>query len=102
MTPIGHIFYVCNEQFQDFAARTWITFPQKNCHLLIFFKINFFEKFFQQGHQSVKQFGSCWIQTVLKGYQQTTPIGHKLMFVSFMSVKSRAVSYVNTLPQKHG
>ena len=28
------------------------------CCLLIFFKINFFEEFFQKYHQSVKQFGS--------------------------------------------
>ena len=28
------------------------------CRLLIFFKINFFEKFFPEYHQSVKQFGS--------------------------------------------
>ena len=28
------------------------------CHLLIIFKINFFEKFSQQYHQNVKQFGS--------------------------------------------
>ena len=28
------------------------------CHLLIFFKINFFEKFFQEYHQSVRQYGS--------------------------------------------
>ena len=28
------------------------------CCLLIFFKINFFEKFFQEYHQSVKQFES--------------------------------------------
>ena len=28
------------------------------CRLLIFFKINFFDKFFQEYHQSVKQFGS--------------------------------------------
>ena len=26
------------------------------CRLLIFFKINFFEKFFQEYHQSVKRF----------------------------------------------
>ena len=36
------------------------------CRLLIFFKINFFEKFFRDYHQSVKQFGFrsgptyCW------------------------------------------
>ena len=28
------------------------------CRLLIFFKIDFFKKFFQEYHQSVKQFGS--------------------------------------------
>ena len=28
------------------------------CRLLIFFKINIFKKFFQEYHQSVKQFGS--------------------------------------------
>ena len=28
------------------------------CRLLIFFKLNFFEKFFQAYHQSVKQFES--------------------------------------------
>ena len=28
------------------------------CRLLIFFKINFFEKFFQEYHLSVKQIGS--------------------------------------------
>ena len=36
------------------------------CRLLFFFKISFFEKFFQEYHLSVKQFGSrsgppkCW------------------------------------------
>ena len=48
------------------------------CCLLIFFKINFFEKIFQEYHQIVKQFGSrsgltsglIWIQTVSKGNQQ--------------------------------
>ena len=46
------------------------------CGLLIFFNFNFFEKFFQEYHQSVKQFGSrseptlcimsglIWVQTV--------------------------------------
>ena len=28
------------------------------CRLLIFFKINFFEKFFREYHQSVKQLGN--------------------------------------------
>ena len=33
------------------------------CRLLIFFKINFFKKFFQEYHQSFKQFGSRSGQT---------------------------------------
>ena len=46
------------------------------CRLLIFFKINFFENFFQEYHTSVKQIGSIlsgliWVQSVCKGYQQT-------------------------------
>ena len=28
------------------------------CHLLVFFKINLFQKFFQEYHQTVEQFGS--------------------------------------------
>ena len=50
------------------------------------FKINFFENFFQEYNLSVKQIGShirpnissglIWVQTVCKGYQQTT-VGHK-------------------------
>ena len=49
------------------------------CCLLIFFKINFLKKFFQEYHQSVKLFGPCsdslgliWVQTVCQGYQQMT------------------------------
>ena len=51
-----------------------------------FFKINFFEKVFQEYHQSVKQLGSSsgltfvgliWLQTVCKSYQQTAPVGKK-------------------------
>ena len=36
--------------------------------LLFFFKINFFKKFFQEYHQSVKQFGSGF-KLICKGYQ---------------------------------
>ena len=52
---------------------------------LIFFKINFFEKFFQEYHLSVKQIGSrlgptlsglVWVQSVCKSYQQRT-LGEK-------------------------
>ena len=47
----------------------------------LFFKTNFFKKLFQEHYKSVKQFGSrstdilsvmIWVQTVCKGYQQTT------------------------------
>ena len=54
------------------------------CRLLIFFKINFFEKFFQE-HLYVTRVsnfwiqirpnilaGLIWVQAVCKGYQQTT------------------------------
>ena len=34
------------------------------CHLLIFFKNNFFKKLFEEYHQSVKQFGTTSRQTV--------------------------------------
>ena len=54
------------------------------CRLLPFFKINFFKKLFQKHFQSVKQFRSrsgptqcrSWsrVQTVCKGYQQTTKV----------------------------
>ena len=46
-----------------------------NC-ACFFFKIIFLEKFFQEYHQSVKQFGPpsgrlIWVKIVCKGYQQT-------------------------------
>ena len=48
--------------------------------LLIFFKINVLEKFFQEIYQSVKEFGPflsglIWVQTVSQGYEQTTKSG---------------------------
>ena len=52
------------------------------CRLLIFFKINFFKKFFQEYNQRFQTvwiqikpddlLGLNWIQTVCKDYQQTT------------------------------
>ena len=55
------------------------------CCPLIFFKINFFEKFFQEYHQSVKKVwiqirpevmsGLIWVQTVCKSYQLMTVKG---------------------------
>ena len=56
------------------------------CRLLIFFKINFFEKK-NSGIPSEYQFGSrsgqvlsglIWAQTVCKGYQQTTLVDKEL------------------------
>ena len=59
----------------------------------VFFKINFFEKYFQESHQSVKQFGLCsgptklsgliLVQTVCKSYQQTTLEGNELICVFY-------------------
>ena len=51
---------------------------------VFFFNINFFERFFQEYHQSVKQFGArsvrvwYWVQIVCKGYQQTTKVDKEL------------------------
>ena len=46
------------------------------CHLLNFFKINIFEKFFQEYHQRVEQFGSRFCPNC-KSFQQTT-LGEEL------------------------
>ena len=44
------------------------------CHLQIFFKINFLENF-----QEIRILsGLIWVQTVCKGYQQTTLVGKEL------------------------
>ena len=62
------------------------------CHLLIIFKINVFQKFFQEYDQSVcqtvwiqarpnKMSGLIWVQTVYKAYHQTTLVGKDLMHV---------------------
>ena len=71
------------------------------CLLIFFFKISFFEKFFQEYHLSVKRFGSrsgltehvlsglIWFQTVCKSYQQTTLVGKesKLIYRLYVSMK---------------
>ena len=55
--------------------------------LLIYFKINFFEKFFQEFHSCQTGWiqirpdifsGLIWIQTSSKGYQQKTLVGREL------------------------
>ena len=60
------------------------------CCLLIFFKITFFEKVFQEYHLSVKQIesksGLIWVQSVCKSYQQTTQ-GDKELNVYFPTPK---------------
>ena len=57
------------------------------CRLQIFFKIIYFEKFFQEYHHSQTVWiqirpnilsGLMWVQTVCKGYQQTTLGGKEL------------------------
>ena len=50
------------------------------CRQLFLFKINVFEKFVQEYHQSVKLFGSRSgpINPVCKGYQQMTIVGKEL------------------------
>ena len=49
---------------------------------MTFFKINFFEKFFQEYNQSVKHFGSRsgpdLDPNCLQSYQQTTEVGKEL------------------------
>ena len=45
------------------------------CRLLIFFKVNFLKKFFQEHYQSVKRSGS---KLFVKGYQQITNIAAKM------------------------
>ena len=55
------------------------------CCVKIFFKINFFKKFFQEHYQSVKWFGFksdrtnilsalIWVRSVCKGYQPMTKV----------------------------
>ena len=50
------------------------------CHLLTFFQINFFKKIFQEHYQNWVQIRTdimsvlIWVQTVCKGYQQTTKV----------------------------
>ena len=57
------------------------------CRLLIFFIINFFQKFFQEFHEGIKQFesrsgsGLIWFQTICKGYQQTTLVGKEFIYI---------------------
>ena len=58
-----------------------------------FFKINIFEKFFQEYYLSVKQIGPRsgpdilsglnWVQSVCKVYEQTTLVGKELNGQSF-------------------
>ena len=49
------------------------------CHQLFFFKISFFEKFFQEYHQSTKQFVGPGLGP--NCYQQTTPVGRVILII---------------------
>ena len=55
-----------NQTCSDSPGALWIIF-MLFCRLLIFFKINFLQKFFQEYNISAKQ---IWVQCVCKGYQQ--------------------------------
>ena len=44
------------------------------CHLLIFFKTNFYKKLFQEHSECQMVWIQIWVQTIGKGYQQTTNI----------------------------
>ena len=76
------------------------------CRLLIFFKINFFKKLFQEYHQSVSLDQDqaqhfvmpIWVHTVCKGYQQTTLVGKELKLNNEILFKknSRIQSTCNT------
>ena len=64
------------------------------CRLLIFFKISFFEKFFQECHQCQTVWiqirpdilsGLIWVQTVCRGNQQMTLIDKELNTCHHMS-----------------
>ena len=51
-----------------------------------FFEINFYKKFFQEYHQSVKQLrsGLILIQTVCNSYQQMTLVGKELTLICLL------------------
>ena len=84
MYTLSYYFYV--------PLKFTLLCPLGNFHaffsLLNFFIADFFEKFFQEYHLSVKQIGSrsgltkmldlIWFQSVSKDYEQTTLVGNKL------------------------
>ena len=78
------------------------------CRLLMFFKINFLKKFFQEYHQNVKQsnesLGLILVQTVCQSYQQTTLVDKKLTKYKY-SIVERSVrsslAEVSDLGQKY-
>ena len=65
-----------------------------SCHLLIFFKINFFEKFFQEYHQSDLD------QSVCKGYEQTSLVGNVLTICLIILSNARPDLDPNFFPEK--
>ena len=44
------------------------------------FKINIFEKFFQEYHESQTDGGPVWVQSVCKGYQQIALVAKDLIY----------------------
>ena len=79
------------------------------CLLLNFFK-NDLKKFFQEHYQSVKLFGSrsgptfyrmlvlIWVQTVCKGYQQTTKVCFRRCLIKVFPVCYSDKSFVHSSP----
>ena len=57
-----------------------------------FYAIHWFEKFFQEYHQCLDPdqadilSGLIWVQTICKGYQQTTIVGKKLTYQAQQNV----------------
>ena len=68
-----------------------------------FFKINFLKRIFQKYHQIVKQFrpdrpssGLIWVQTVCRGYQQTTLVDKEFNDIcTKITIERPAVMFTN-------
>ena len=93
----------CN--IEIFLSTDWVIFFCFCCHLLTFFKINVFQKFFQEHYQSVKQFGSrsgpmfCWSLSGSKLFakvisrQQVTTGKEEVFVCLFCCFTSKVNSY---------
>ena len=78
------------------------------CRLLSFFKINFFQKFFQKNYQSnvldSDQSVLIWVQTVCKGYRlikKKLPLARKELSMSYILKISLASMYFSRWEKKY-